>query len=214
MNNGIIHRFETHRQSRIWIAQIDQVISTLSAEQIGHYQAGHSLERTHQLACADALASQILNHPTRIFRDSEGGPHLSGVVERVSISHTGNYMAMLVSPSPVLALDIELMDRDVERIIPRYSSGSEFGQFSALGVNNPGLYIWGIKECLFKAVPVNGILFKDHLKIKQTVRNEAVVSHCEVEHPNLRAQLSVVSRIFEPLIVSYVDQAKYGHEEI
>ncbi|MEQ9188192.1 MAG: hypothetical protein RLP15_10700 [Cryomorphaceae bacterium] len=214
MNNGIIHRFETHRHSSIWIAQIAEVISTLSEEQIERYQAGHSLERTHQLACADALASQMLNHPTQIVRDTEGGPHLSDVVERVSISHTGNYMAMLISPSPVLALDIEIMDRDVERIIPRYSERPELEQFSDLGVKNPGLYVWGIKECLFKAVPVNGILFKDHLKIKQTVGNEAVVSHCEVEHPNLRAQLSVVSRIFEPLIVSYVDQAKYGHEKI
>jgi len=214
LNNGIAYRFTTRRGSKVWIAQISEVIKGLTQAQIESYHEGHSLERAHQLACADALASAMLGHTTRIYRDDAGAPHLPEVLERISISHTGDFMAMLVSTSPLLALDIELTDRNIDRIIPRYTSESEVALYDRLPAQNPALWVWGIKECLFKAVPVKGILFREHLKIRKVDLTAAIYSACEIVHPDLRAQLSVVSHIFGPLIVSYIDQPLYGYEEI
>jgi len=214
LNNGITHRFITRRGSKVWIAQISEVIKGLSHGEIERYHAGHSLERTHQLACADALASAMLGHDTHIYRDEAGAPHLPEVLERVSISHTGDYMAMLISPSRLLALDIELLDRNIERIVPRYTNDAEVDLYDRIPKQNPALYVWGIKECLFKALPVKSIVFREHLKIKKVELKDDLHSDCEIEHPDLRAQLSVVSCIFGPLIVSYIDQPLYGYEEI
>ena len=213
-NNESIHKFKTHRNSGIQVVEISSVVSKLSTEEIERHHSGHSLERTHQLACADALASHMLGQPTRIQRDPSGAPHLPEVIERVSISHTANFMAMLLSDAPILALDIEIMERDIERIIPRFTQPSEIELYSSLGIVNPALVVWSVKECLFKAVPVDKVLFKEHFLIDRVESKEVIISHCSIEHPELRAHVSVVSRIFDPLIVSYIDQSAYGHEAI
>ena len=160
------------------------------------------------------MASQMLNQVTRIFRDEHGGPHLPKVLERISISHTGDHMGILVSKSRLLALDIELIDRDIERIIPRFTHPNEIDLYKRVDCINPALFVWGVKECLFKAVPVQGILFKEHLIIDAVESSEGTISHCSIHHPELTAHLTVVSRIFGPLIVSYIDQLNYGHEQI
>lgn len=79
---------------------------------------------------------------------------------------------------------------------------------------NPSLFVWSIKECLFKAVPVQGVLIKEHFKVISVEGKDTLYTHCSVEHPELSAHLTVVSRIFEPLIVSYIDQPTYGYEKI
>lgn len=183
-------------------------IGSLSDAELLRYRRGHSLERAQQLATADLLAAEMLQRPVQIYRDKSGAPHIPDVPQRLSISHTGDHLAILISSSPVLALDIELLDRSIDRIIPRFTYPHEMDLFQKQEAQNPALWLWSIKECLFKAVPISGIVFKEHLQIHSVARkNEHLIALCAVEHPRYRKEISVVSRIFGPLIVSYIDQS-------
>lgn len=179
------------------------------------YSKGHSHERVLQLACADRMAGTILGKPVNIQRNEQGAPFIPEIEQHLSISHTGDFMSMIITTNSHVALDIELADRNIDRLIPRYTDTRELALFDSLPLYKPAITVWGIKECLFKVAPVTGMLFKEHLIINE-IRNKGdeIISRCLVDHPNLKCQVLVVSRIFGPLIVSYIDQHAYGHEPI
>jgi 4'-phosphopantetheinyl transferase EntD len=212
---GIATVSTTQFGNPLWIGSISLLTSDLGAAGLEPYKLGHSHERAMQLACADRMVSAMLGRPTRVERSPEGAPFLPDSNLSITISHTGDFMGIAISPHPHVAIDIELQDRNIERMASRFTSDEERDLFHEHAISNPLIYIWGVKECLFKAAPVTHVLFKDHFKLLQvTQRGDSLISSCMVQHPKLNAAFSVVSRIFGALVVSYIDQPAYGHANI
>ncbi len=204
INKAILQQFTPEIGGRVMIVRISKVVEQLPAETINTYRTGHSLERTHQLTCADQVVTYLLSTPSQIIRDQEGAPSLRGRGERLSISHTDDYMAVYLHENEEVAIDIELLGRNISAIERRFARPGETALLTAAGADEALLQLWSIKECLFKVIPVNQVLFKEHLILKEVgLNNGKWHQHCEVSHPQHQQHYSVVSRIFAPLIVSY-----------
>jgi phosphopantetheinyl transferase len=204
LNKAILQQFTPAIGGTVLIARISGVIAQLEEETIEGYRVGHSLERAHQLACADRLFSYLLQTELSVHRNSAGAPYLEGYTENISISHTDDYMAVYLHTSEQVAIDIELMGRDISAVQHRFANQEEVEQLVDASSHEALLQLWSIKECLFKVIPVNQVLFKQHLILEGAEYDgERWLQHCNVNHPAHRKDYSVVSRIFAPLIVSY-----------
>lgn len=204
INMAILQQFTPEIGGSVVIVRIQKVVEQLPANAIDAYRAGHSLERTHQLLCADQVVSVVLGEHTKVIRDDEGAPLLEGRTERLSISHTDDYMAIYVHENEEVAIDIELKGRDISAVEHRFTQQGEVALLKQAGAEEALLQLWSIKECLFKVIPVNRVLFKEHLILKEvSLNNGKWHQQCEVSHPQHQQHYSVVSRIFAPLIVSY-----------
>lgn len=203
LNKALLYKFTPIEGGSIWIVRISAVIKNLSFSQLNANASGKSLERRNQLACADWLVKEIHGPGVSIVRDHHGAPSLTGVQSYISISHTGDYMAVYLHPEKTCAIDIEIRGRDVERMSRRFIHETEDLLLKPL-VEEHMLQIWSVKECLFKVIPVQKVLFREHLIITSLSRTqEGWRQTCAVNHPDLKRTYSVVSRIFEPLIISY-----------
>jgi phosphopantetheinyl transferase len=208
LNKGILYRFKTPEKSEVVIADINVVTSSFSQAQLSAYQTGHSRERSLQMACADFIISDILGEDTKVSRTAKGAPFLKDKKINLSISHTSNYMAMIVNENARLAIDIEVKGRNIDRIKRRFTIDSEVEHFREFFQDDALLSVWGVKECLFKIMHANGVLFTDHLRINTSKpHGDRLVVDCHVDHPEIKSNFTVISCIFETLILSYIDAA-------
>ena len=204
LNKLILERFTFRDHGKIILVKISRIINHLPSSFIERFHEGRSTERMHQLACAASLIQNEYTDEVQIIRNEKGAPRLVGSSDHISISHTGDYMAIYLDKQNPVAIDIELQGRDIRSISRRFALDKEVEALQSAASPEPLLHLWGIKECLFKVIRRENVLFKEHLLLDSSRQANQLWHHdCHVAHPEVSASYSVVSRIFGPLIISY-----------
>ena len=112
----------------------------------------------------------------RIIYNSQGKPSLNyknttEKISEISISHSGNYVAVILSDKYSVGIDIELMSDRINRISHKFVSEQE--QQAIIGKQRYSLYqYWCAKETLFKIYGKGNLDFKKNIKIKLTNIND------------------------------------------
>ena len=91
------------------------------------------------------------------------------------VSHTRNYAAVILALTPC-AIDIENIERDFSRALPRYTTPQE--QLIGTALPNPQLYpalFWCAKEALYKLKRNSGIDFLQDLHIDAANPNNQTI---------------------------------------
>lgn len=117
---------------------------------------------------------QILHPGVKASYDPQGGPILD-VNLHIGVSHTRNYAAVILAPTPC-AIDIENIERDFSRALPRYTTPQE--QLIGTTLPNPQLYpalFWCSKEALYKLKRNSGIDFLQDLHINAVDPNNRTI---------------------------------------
>ena len=103
-------------------------------------------------------------------------PFLENEAYHFSISHCGDYAAVIVSSTQRVGVDIELVTEKVDRIKHKFLSEKEQQLLKAIETNSIQLVnaamltaAWGIKESLFKWYGDGLVDFKDHLHINKII---------------------------------------------
>ncbi|MFR9523621.1 MAG: 4'-phosphopantetheinyl transferase superfamily protein [Rikenellaceae bacterium] len=93
------------------------------------------------------LARQILQQPTAQFEyNTLGAPCIVASNLHISVSHSTTLVAVIIGPTRC-AIDIEALERNFERVAPRYIDPTE----QSLCTHKTSLaQLWSIKECLYK----------------------------------------------------------------
>ena len=97
-----------------------------------------------------------------LFYTEDGKPHLKDG-KRISISHSFNFSALIVS-NQVIGIDIEKNREKIKRIASKFI-GNETDFLNDDKLIEQLTVIWGAKESLFKIHPDGGLNFKHHLPI-------------------------------------------------
>ncbi len=119
----------------------------LPFEQVENPSSNISEQRQRERFSWQNLAREILQDPTADFcYDSVGAPQIVGSDLFISVSHSATLVAVIISPARC-AIDIERLDRNFDRVAPRYATTDE-RELS----DNPALLaqIWSIKETVYK----------------------------------------------------------------
>ena len=94
-------------------------------------------------------------------------PYLENEVYHFSISHCGDYAAVIVSKIKRVGIDIEIATEKVERIKHKFLSTAEIKMINS---NSPFIHqltlLWSCKETVFKWYGLGEVDFKDHIVIK------------------------------------------------
>lgn len=99
------------------------------------------------------LLEHIL-HPIHLEKNSEGSPSLSFPKNHISISHSGVFVAVLLSATNHVALDIQTASEKIEKLRSKFMSISEIAYFEKQHFENTAHEthkIWCAKECIYKA---------------------------------------------------------------
>lgn len=97
--------------------------------------------------------------------DSSGKPYLTNFPHHISLSHSFNYAAVMISKSKAVGIDIELIKDKIERIAHKFMSKDELSFISSDRIEH--LYAcWCAKEAIYKLHGKKNISFLHHIRIK------------------------------------------------
>ncbi|MCX6257646.1 MAG: 4'-phosphopantetheinyl transferase superfamily protein [Bacteroidia bacterium] len=110
------------------------------------------------------LITALLNEKLILNYDINGKPYLHGVSKSVSISHSNDHVAVLISASRYAGIDIEPVTRKVMKIATRFMSDNEIAVVAEDG--NKALLYWCSKEVLLKICGKRDIDFRQRLGVR------------------------------------------------
>jgi phosphopantetheinyl transferase len=134
----------------------------------------HPHKRLQHLAGRFLLKELFPDFPYSLIRIADTRkPFLENEAYHFSISHCGDYAAVLVSSEMRVGVDVELISNKVDRVKHKFLSPAEQNIITDLSVADDDLNktlltcAWGIKESLYKWFGVGEVDFIEHLQINQ-----------------------------------------------
>lgn len=111
------------------------------------------------------LAKELSGDPTiKIIYAESGKPRLKNSKKKVSISHTKNYVAIIIDAFET-GIDIQHLDQKIERIAHKFMSDSELKSIEHKDRIEQLSVYWCAKEALYKLYGNKNIVFKNDLLI-------------------------------------------------
>jgi len=118
-----------------------------------------------------SMALEMGIQGTAIAYMPSGKPYIINSSQSISISHTKNYVAVMLSAHEQIGVDLEHRSERVRKIRHKFMHPHEENRLKQ--TSNPIdetialLLHWCAKEALFKAVPEDGVDFAQELRIRE-----------------------------------------------
>ncbi|MBQ8674404.1 MAG: 4'-phosphopantetheinyl transferase superfamily protein [Bacteroides sp.] len=157
--------------------QLKELVSPALWDEAGQrFAAPH---RRREWLTVRLLLSHMLGEEKRIAYLPSGKPYLADTPLHIGISHTKGFAAVILASRPV-AVDIEQYGPKVCRVASRFMHSAEKA-YPWKGDETWSLLLhWSAKETLFKAMDVEEVDFKEHLRIRPFLpQEEGCISACE-----------------------------------
>jgi len=136
--------------------ELDLISSFNNGKRLLHWLSTRLLLRT-LLNTADYIDCQF---------DEDGKPYLVNSAYQISLSHSYDYAAVMISKAFAVGVDIELIKHKIKSIKHKFLSDIELAQ-KQIGNNTEGLYVaWCAKEAIYKWHGKKGLEFKQDIHIK------------------------------------------------
>jgi len=113
------------------------------------------------------LAKQLNIPFLGIKKDQHGKPYLVDSSWQMSITHSRDYMAVIMHPNNLVGIDIEKPQEKMWKIMPRLYSEQEINDIDQ-NLENMSIY-WSAKEALYKLYGKRGTDFRENLKIHKNL---------------------------------------------
>lgn len=124
---------------------------------------GH-IKRKREFIATRALRHELFGNE-HIHYTAEGAPFLDKDTH-ISISHSGNLVAIAENRHFQIGLDLELIRNDIQRVMHKFLSEDELNSFDCED-SKLVTSIWSAKETLYKLAGRKQILFSDELHISR-----------------------------------------------
>ncbi len=168
----------------------------------------HPHKRLQHLAGRYLLRYLFPDFPTQLILIADTRkPFLADEAYHFSISHCGEYAAVIVSRDARVGIDIEIPTSKVIRILDKFLHEEErfmlhtwtYGK----GLEHPTL-LWSAKEAMFKWWGRGKVDFSEMLRLKGAVPEETGSLHGIFQKEGLDVAFPVHYRFFECLLLAWV----------
>ena len=141
--------------------------------------------------------------------NSSGKPYLENENCHFSISHCGDYVAVIISDQSNVGIDIEKANQKIEKIKNKFSSIQELELFTnhAIDQIDSLTMIWSIKEAMYKWYGRSMIDFKKHLCIERIqLIDDFILTECVIKKNN-DISVSAVTMMIDGNVLTYIEKA-------
>lgn len=136
--------------------------------------------------------------------DEHGKPYLSNFPHQISLSHSFDYAAVMISKDKPVGIDIELIKGKIERIADKFLSPGE-SSFIDARHRIEHLYIcWCAKEAIYKLQGKRNVSFKDHIRLQPFPYAPDGSFPAKLEADQLCREFRVQYETFHGYMIGYV----------
>ena len=139
--------------------------------------------------------------------DSNGKPYLSNFPYFISLSHSYDYAAVMISKNKAVGIDIELVKYKIGRIANKFMSSEEL-EFIREDERIEHLYVcWCAKEAIYKLHGKRNVSFLEHIKLSPFSYNGAGVFEAKLDIGSKLKEFSVHYEKFDGYMIGYVSDS-------
>jgi phosphopantetheinyl transferase len=165
-----------YNEAKVLIGCVEEDIQSLKNQlkNIAIYEEEYSKIKTDkrkiEFLAARILLNKAAEKEVQVIYNEDNKPYLKDKSSFISITHSKNYVAVIIHPSCQVGIDIELRTDRVKNIVKRFLNIREQSIFSK--ENNKLEIAWSAKEALFKIIGNKVRDFAAELEIFQFTVNE------------------------------------------
>ncbi len=169
----LLYSKQLNPHTRLGIWELAEPAEELRAALPAHVAVEAGLKQVHPKRQREWLASRALAyrllqefsaHPLQLLRNQHGKPYFPDSGLQVSISHSPQLAAVILSDKYEVGIDIELISAKALRVQDKFLTDAEKSHTLA-DEQNTCLY-WSAKETLYKLYSRKHLIFKDNLEVK------------------------------------------------
>ena len=149
-----------------------------------------------------------INYKGIFYKDS-GKPFLIDLPYNISVSHTENYSAAIISDEIAVGIDIEPIKDKILRVEKKFLSDFEIFLLPEQNRNKALHIIWGAKEAVYKLKEENEIIFAEDLQIQSISDKEKDVLKCIYQKNNKKETYLIHYEVFKHLMLVYAMQESF-----
>ena len=181
----IFFQHQITRDTRLGVWKIEETEEFFKGNVPLHRDVTHPHKRLQHLAGRFMLQFTFPDFPYELIRIADTRkPFLPGEQYHFSISHCGDYVAVIVSKNKRVGIDIEIPVEKIGRIMYKYLSAKEHEIFNlvpgaessseVMSYDEPTL-LWSAKEAVFKWYGNGGVEFRKDIRLlKQHEATETI----------------------------------------
>lgn len=167
----------------------------------------NSSQRQLEYIGARVLLKHLLGEEKEIDYYPNGKPFLVDHSYRISISHSGKYVAVIASPTYEVGIDIERYGERIERLSARFMRPDESPTPYRGDLIWSYLLHWSAKEVLFKLLNQQNVDFNRHLRVKPFQVTDCGVFYAEEMKTDKRKQFDIGYKLHPDFVLTWcVDQ--------
>lgn len=140
------------------------------------------------------------------LKDAFGKPYLGGDAHFISLSHSGSFAAAIRTPVPS-GIDIQLMDRDILRIAPKFMNDEEYALQPQKERIEYSYMLWSAKEAMYKAYGQKEIDFRTHMNVLvPNYRSGELRFEGTLKKDDISLSFTLFCKLFDRLMMVYAVQ--------
>jgi phosphopantetheinyl transferase len=204
----LVYQQNINETASLCVWQITEEESFFLEEVKAQYPISNAVKRLQHLAGRYLLKYCIPDFP---FHEVIGGsgskPYLASRQYQFSVSHSGDYVSVLIGTSFQTGLDLEIKSNKPLGIRTKFLSEEEFflKEKSLLSVEDFCTICWTVKETIFKWYGRGEVDFKQHIQIR-SISFEGEKFIVGVFFTKLNMELNVAGLVFENYVLSWLIQ--------
>ena len=166
---------------------------------------GKEKRNLHWLATRVLLRKMVNTSEYIDFQvDESGKPYLANHPHHISLSHSNDYAAVMVSKTRKVGIDVEIIKSKIERVQSKFLADEELA-FMGTEDRIEKLYVaWCAKEALYKLNGKKETSFKEHIKLSNFKYTEEGTLKAKIEKNNRFKSYVVNFKKIEDYMLGYV----------
>lgn len=163
-----------------------------------------SEKRRREYLAVRVMLSEICGSPQTIEYLPSGMPYLADHSQQISITHTGEYAAVILHPCHPVGIDIERVSDKVARVKHKFLNKSELAFVDSRSEKTHLALMWSAKEALYKVMGqesvdfINDIIinpFQPYLEGTMTAQESCTAAH---------ARYTIEYRVYPEFVMAWV----------
>jgi 4'-phosphopantetheinyl transferase EntD len=185
----LVYQQNINEHTKIGVWHIQETESFFLKKASPHYEINHAKKRVQHLAGRYLLLEMAKDISLKnILLTATGKPFLLDESYFFSISHSTDFVAVIISTKSNVGIDIQHVVPKIEHIKQKFLTEVEMELLSNLSISHKEqfTFAWTIKEAMFKYFDDSGVDFKQHLNISSAIfENDGWISKSTFNKKNV-----------------------------
>jgi|SRR5690606_19607155 len=165
-------------------------------------------KRTLHWLATRVLLREMLNTPGHIScpSDENGKPYLANFPQRISLTHSFDYAAVMMSDNGEVGIDLELVKDKICRISDKFMKPRELAVIGSDNLTEKLSACWCAKEAVYKLQGNKGVSFKDNMTIHPFDFQDQGVLYLDLDAAHRKERFKVYYEKFQEYMLGYVTE--------